>query len=466
MANRKKTKRKQHNSRPRKSGALRFIDPTIVVFVILAVILCSNMVPYFFKPHIKVYEVNEGSIATDYTYRGFIIRNEQVVTAEQSGYITYYARDLEKAGAQTMVYSIDETGQISEMLSDDSIAATALTHEQLMDLNKDVTAFYSNYSNMNYGEAYRFKQNIEVTTLQLIQQTLIDNSIQNNGNTAFHVCKSPIDGIISYAVDSYESIKAEEVTSDILSDDKYGEYSSSDLRSQTIVKSGDNIFKVITNDEWSIVIKADETTANKLLEEEYVQVEFKKDKTKIYGKVNTWKKDGDTFVEFSFTNSMIRFAQDRYVDISFEIDDISGLKVPKTSIAENELYAVDKSFLITGAAGDLDSCYVESYNENGEPETKQVQLDIKFENDDTVYLDMNGDISAGTTIRAGGTTQDRMTVGKTEKLKGVYIYNTGEPVFNPINVLVDNDEYCIISSKTKNGVSKYDYIVLNSDLIE
>lgn len=466
MANRKKTKKRQHNSNKRKLGILRFVDPTIIVFVILALILCSNMLSYFFKPHVKVYEVNEGSIATDYTYRGFAIRNEQVVSAEQSGYITYYARDLEKAGAQTTVYSIDETGQILEILSDDSVASTSLSKEQMMDLNKDVTTFYDNYSNMNFHEVYKFKQNIEIATLQLIQQTLIENSNQNQENTSFHVFKSPIDGIVSYAIDGYENVTLNDVTSQMLSEDSYSAYSSQDLNSQTLVKTGDNIFKVITNDEWSVVIKTDEAIANKLLEEEYVKVYFKKDKTSIYGKVSTWKKDQDVFVAFSFTNSMIRFAQDRYIDISFEIDDISGLKVPKTSIGENELYAIDKSFLVTGSAGNLDSCYVESYNENGEAETKTVELDIKYETDDTVYLDLNGDITAGVTIRAGGTTQERMTVGKTEKIKGVYLYNTAEPIFYPINILVDDDEYCIISSKTKNGISKYDYIVLNSDLVE
>ena len=192
MADINNARKRKYNSGKRKSGSLKFVDPTIIVFGILAIILGSSMFSYFLKPHIKVYEVNEGSIATDYTYRGFAIRNEQVVTAEQSGYITYYARDLEKAGAQTTVYSIDETGQVLELLSDDSIAQTSLSDEQLIQLGKYVTSFYDDYSNMDFSEVYKFKQNVEVTTIQLIQQTLIDNSLQNQNNTSFHVLKSPI----------------------------------------------------------------------------------------------------------------------------------------------------------------------------------------------------------------------------------------------------------------------------------
>lgn len=458
-------KRKRNKKRGINSGRLLFIDPAIVVFSILALVLCLNMVGYFFKPHVKIYEVNEGSIATDYSYKGLAIRNEEVVTANQAGYITYYARDLEKTGAKTTVYSIDETGELTDLLSDESITATDLTKEQLLELNNNVSSFYNNFSNFNYDEVYNFKQDVEATTIQLIQQTLIDNSTQNVSGSAFHVENSPMDGIISYSVDGFEDYTVEQISSSQLSDDAINDYKAEDLRNQTLVKSGDKIFKIITNDEWAVVIKTDETTAKKLVEEEYVAVEFKKDNSKINGKVTSWESDGETLVAFSFTNSMIRYAQDRFLDISFEVDNISGLKVPSSAIAENELYAIDKSYLVTGASGELNSCYVESYDENGQTQTKEVTLDIKYENEETVYLNLNGKITAGTTIRAGGTTKERMTVGKTEKLKGVYVYNTGEPVFYPVNIL-DEDEYCIISPQSRYGLSKYDYIVLNSDVIE
>lgn len=152
------------------------------------------------------------------------------------------------------------------------------------------------------------------------------------------MCNSAIDGIISYTIDGYEDLKPEDVTADMLS--AASEYNPEDLREQNLVKSGDKVYKIINNDEWTIVIKTDKDIAKKLLEEEYVKVEFKKDKTKANGKVSTWTSGDDTFVSFSFTNSMIRFASDRYVDISFELDNISGLKVPKSSIAEKELYVM------------------------------------------------------------------------------------------------------------------------------
>lgn len=480
MANRSRKNVTGHNRRPvnnkgkkvisrkkvLKYRVIRFMDPGVIIFLVLALYLCGCMILYLLKPHITTYEVNEGTMASDYSYKGIALRTEQIVNTDLSGYITYYARDLEKAGAQTKVYSIDETGQINSLLSDESIAATALTSEQLKQINSDVDAFYDSFSDVNYNEAYAFKQLIESTTIQLIEQTLVENAATLGENASFNVISNMTDGVISYNIDGLESVKAEDVTSDMLNEDY--EYKSKDLREQTLVKSGDAVYKVITNDEWSIVIKTDSEIAKKLLEEEYVKIHFKKDNTSAYGKVDTWKNGEDTFVSFAFTNSMIRFASDRFVDISFELDDISGLKVPKSSIAQQELYVIDKSFLTTGAAGELDTVYYETYDENGQPNGKSVQVDIAYETDEAVYINIDEEslLTAGATLKASGDSQERMTIGKTEKLKGVYEYNKGYAVFCPINILYEGKEYCIIAAQSKYGLSKYDYIVLNSDAIE
>lgn len=443
------------------------MDPGIIIFLILSLYLCGCMILYLLKPHVTTYEVNEGSMAADYSYKGIAIRQEQIVDMENSGYVTYYARNLEKAGAQTKVYSIDEKGQIKNLLSDDSISATNLTDEQLRQINSSVSSFYNDFSDINFGEAYSFKQLIENTTIQLIEQTLIENAVTLGEDASFHVFNSAVDGVISYIIDGFEGIGAKDVTTEMLSDDY--EYKPVDLRdNKELVNAGDKAYKVITEDEWSIVIKTDSDIAKKLLEEEYVRIEFKKDKTKANGKVDTWQKGSDTFVSFTFTNSMIRFAADRYVDISFELDNISGLKVPKSSIAEQELYVIDKSFVTTGASGEVNTVYYETYDENGAPVGQSFQLDIAYETENTIYINKDDDsvLSEGATLKSSGNSQERMTVGKTEKLKGVYEYNKGYAVFCPINILYEGEEYCIISSKSKYGLAKYDYIVLNSDSIE
>ena len=57
-------------------------------------------------------------------------------------------------------------------------------------------------------------------------------------------------------------------------------------------------------------------------------------------------------------------------------------------------------------------------------------------------------------------------VGQTEKLQGVYNINKGYTVFRQIQVLYENEEYCIVSEGTSYGLSVYDQIVLNADTVE
>ena len=51
------------------------------------------------------------------------------------------------------------------------------------------------------------------------------------------------------------------------------------------------------------------------------------------------------------------------------------------------------------------------------------------------------------------------TVEERASLEGVYCINKGYAVFRKIEMLDQNEEYCIIKNGTAYGLSQYDYIV-------
>ena len=51
-------------------------------------------------------------------------------------------------------------------------------------------------------------------------------------------------------------------------------------------------------------------------------------------------------------------------------------------------------------------------------------------------------------------------------LVGVYNMNKGYADFKQINILYQNDEYAIVKSNTRYGLSVYDYIVLNAGSVK
>ena len=64
------------------------------------------MILFFTGDTISIYEVREGSIVRDNSYTGLILRQETAVTAEDSGYISYYQNEDSKVKAGTNIYAL------------------------------------------------------------------------------------------------------------------------------------------------------------------------------------------------------------------------------------------------------------------------------------------------------------------------------------------------------------------------
>ena len=56
-------------------------------------------------------------------------------------------------------------------------------------------------------------------------------------------------------------------------------------------------------------------------------------------------------------------------------------------------------------------------------------------------------------------------VGPRKALEGVYDINRGYAIVHPIQVIEKNDDYLIVDSHSKNGISVYDHIVLQGNMV-
>ena len=68
-----------------------------------------------------------------------------------------------------------------------------------------------------------------------------------------------------------------------------------------------------------------------------VKIRFDKDNKTMKGTLRIFNRgENDTYGYIHFTDSMIRYAQDRYLDIELILEDESGLKIPKSAVTEKE----------------------------------------------------------------------------------------------------------------------------------
>ena len=220
------------------------------------------------------------------------------------------------------------------------------------------------------------------------------------------------------------------------------------------------------NEDWSIVIPVEsEEFARELKEEDYIKVRFMKNQNTSWGKVDYFTNiEGDTFVSLTFTNSMVSFCTDRFLDIELLLEDETGLKIPNSAIVEKEFFIVPKEYVTKGGNSGASGVLLETYNEDGKAVTEFVETTIYEETDTEYYLD-------DTVLRSGSylvkpDSMEKYPVSRIGSLKGVYNINKGYADFKQIIVLYNNDEYSIVKSNTTYGLSVYDFIVLDAATVE
>ena len=241
-------------------------------------------------------------------------------------------------------------------------------------------------------------------------------------------------------------------------------YEKTQLINNELVASGDPVYKISENEDWSIVIPVDADKEKELLDAEYVNVKFLKNQDTSWGKVSSYTNaDGDIFVMLTFTNSMVTFCTDRFIDVELILEDEAGLKIPNSSIVEKEFFIVPKDYVTKGGNSNNFGVMRETYTEDGTATVEFVETNIYNETDDEYYID-------DMTLRIGDyivkpESTEKYPVSKRGSLIGVYHMNKGYADFKQINILYQNEEYSIVKSNTQYGLSVYDYIVLDATTV-
>ena len=455
MAEAKNNKIKKYR-KPLNLNIGMIIFGVIFIYVIVCVIL------YFQTGRITRYEVMEGSLATNNIYRGVIIREETVIPVNTAGYVNYYAREGERVARNDLVYFMDETGRLSEALEDMAMGENSLSGKELAEFRSEIVNFMHGFDCKNYENTYDFKYSLKNTVLKLANVGMLQNigslgDVDNIINYSY----APDTGIVAYWTDGYETLTAQDVTENIFD---ITQYSKNQLLSNSLVEVGEPAYKLSTNENWSIVIPVEPERGAKLQEEGYILVRFLKNQYKSWGQVKMLSNaDGHTYLELSFTNSMLTFLSDRFVDIELIVEDETGLKIPVSSIVQKEFFLIPEDFVIPSGNSGRGSIMRQCYLEDGTISSEMLESDLYSFDDETKEYYLDSSILNVGDILYKLDSQETFTVSKRATLIGVYNMNKGYADFKQINILYQNEEYAIVKSNTRYGLNVYDYIALDAD---
>ena len=433
-----------------------------VIFGAMTAYIIVLIFTYLNSEPIKGYEVQMGSLSIAKTYTGLAIRQEELITTPYTGYINYYEREGSRVSSRDTVYSIDESGKLAQLLQSQDTGGS-YSNEELDELRSEVIQYDRGFDDLNFSSVYDFKYDVEGTVVKLVNINMYENMETLNQSSLggmVSLCTAGQSGYVVYSTDGYEELTPEEVTADMFDN---SEYEKKRVNNNDLVEANSVVGKLVTDENWSLIIPVDEETAAELEEAEYVEVKFIKTQETSWGQVTIHHLTDGVYAQLSFNNSCVSFCTDRYVDIELVVDDEEGLKVPNSAIAEKTFFIIPAEYMTRGGANGNYGVLKETYQENGVV-YEFVETTVYSSNDEEFYVD-DSVLEVGTYICKPEST-DKIAVSKSGTLIGVYNMNKGFADFKQITVLAHNDEYSIVSSNTQYGLTVYDRIVLDASSVD
>ena len=454
----------------------------VVFFGFIAVYLIVCIYLYFTSTHISGYEVIKGNLATDYRYTGIALRTEQVYTAEKAGYVNYYASENEKVSVLSTVYTVDESGRMADILKENA-GDVSLSEEDYTELRSQIGTYTSSFSDMDFNSVYNFKTNIDSTILDLVNQNMIDrlDSTAEENSALFTRYNAATAGVVEYYIDGYEDASLDGLSADWFDETKY---QRQNLRTEELVSSGDPVYKLVTDENWKLVFPLDQDMERYILDKieanqktaedgtvtqrtTYIQIRFDKDKEAVWPSVTVEYRDGQAYGVLSFVNSMVRYAGERYLNFEVLRDETTGLKIPQTAVTQKEFYVIPVDYL---TKVENDTGFMKQVTgEDGTVSAQFVNCTIYYQDEENAYADPEEESfsTSQKKLNSGDLlvktdSSDTFQVGQNSQLTGVYNINKGYTIFRRIEVLYENEEYCIVKEGTSYGLSVYDRIVLNA----
>ena len=436
----------------------------VVIFGVILIYLLVTVLTYVTAKRVSSYEVREGSIYRDNAYTGLAIRQEMVVNADAEGYINYFVPEGSKVGKHTNVYSLSPeklelTGTGQEEGQEESQELSSEEKEMVL---QQTRSFSSNFQDANFSDTYAFKDSVEnilASSSSQSRQSQLAALLQSQaaGVSAYTAAE---DGIVAYSVDGYEGMTLEQITPEMLSK---ADYKRTELTDNQKVQAGDAAYKLITDEEWTLIIELSDDMAQELADTTDVQVRFSKDGETAWGGLIIYNMEDTNLGFITFHESMVRYASDRFLDIQLILEDETGLKIPKSAVVEKEFCLLPQDYLTQGGNSSNTGVLIQKGGDTARFEEAKVYY--RDNETDMVYLDADA-FDKGTVILKPDSGET-YTLSETGSLHGVYNINKGYAAFIQVQILCENEEYYIVASGSDYGLVNYDHIALDgSDIHE
>ncbi|MDR0964242.1 MAG: hypothetical protein LBM60_06475, partial [Clostridium sp.] len=397
----------------------------MLIFLFILIYLIVTIVTFLRKDPIRGYEVMEGSLSNNTVYRGIALRSETLIPIEEAGYVNYLIREGERVAKGDVVYVTDGSGKLRDLLADgsDASASGVFENEDLLEFRADVIAYMDAFDPVSFQGVYEFKDSLAgmvstVSGIRMLETVDATTSNTRLRDAAVTYAYAPQTGLVAYWVDGYESMTPEQMTNAMWEQEDYERTNTSQ---EQLIAQGEPAYKLATDEHWSVMIPMEPTQDEALADGEFIKVRFLKNQYESWAEIKHHRNGVDEFfIELLFTNSMVTFLSERFVDVELILQEETGLKIPVSAIATVDFFLVPEAYLTKAGANGADGVMRQTYLEDGTPSVEFLETDINYRDDETkeCYLDV-GVLMAGDVLTRPDS-QETYTVSKRATLTGVY----------------------------------------------
>lgn len=418
----------------------------IFIYMVICIFL------YATAEHVTSYEVTAGSISGNYRYRALALKSEQIVTASQSGKVTYYAREGAKAGSGMTVCSINESN------TPIAAAPVEIGEEDIATLQGMIKSFSLDFSESSYQNVYDFKADLESYVLQQTQP------LDGSSVSLLNQCNAPASGFVLYATDDMETLTEEDLTPELFN---INTYQKTNLRLHSSVRAGEPLYKLVTSEDWALYFPLDNALLTEIGDRSSIRFRFLKDNCTFSANFSIIQNPTGYFGKISLNSSLIRYVSDRFLEIELLLSRRSGLKIPTSAITEKTFYKIPEDYVIENSDTKNEITLLrETFGQDGSSMVRYVTANV-YDKIDGFYLVGTELFDEGDYVQMLNTNKKfQIQASNVAAIQGVYNINKGYAIFREVTVIDENEEFCIVESNNPYGLDAHDHIVMDASTVD
>jgi hypothetical protein len=501
--NRRRAVKKRGGSGSRRSLYIKMLS--FLFFTLLTVYIFSYVWTLMSKERVPETRIIMGALDSRETFSGVVVRDEVVYRSPAAGTLLFLAADGERVKPGTPVCGVsdpEESGRIQSELDaiDESIVDMqnlrkgfsifekdiAKANAQIKELVDDASHKLSGGGSAVYDLKDAINQKLDLRNKMLLNEEKGSlagfvrqrQEYEKELNDSVSIISAAEGGVVSYCVDGLEETLTVDSIASLTRERTRAKPESPIFEAGKILAEGDPAFKIIRQNAWYVTAHVPASAVSDWTagQRKTIYIEDASGFSAFDALVAETEETSKTEsrVTFKLTKFLNDFLDKRSVNFKITEEIPEGLKIPNEAIIDKTMLKIPKKYVYqtesTKYSDRYDAVMKRVAAPVGEaPRDEPVIISVSSEDADNVYVLQDiSSLKLGDALTNTDSTTDVYRLEDVTSIRGVYVTNSGIPIFKEINfdgLISSNSAYTVVDPAKNPSLKNDDRIIADVRLI-